>query len=270
MHLFKTLKNCIALLINYNGQKRINITKTILINFKTQSLKNALKFPIIIRGKCNLIGLRQNSIVLKEIRPAIVRIGYNEGFSNEKCGVRIRIKGCITFEGSAFICVDSTIESYGNLRIGDNVFIGNSVKIFCHHNICIGKNASITVESQMFDTNFHYIRNISDGTVNRRWNDVKIGHSSWIGNRTTIMPGTNLPPFSIVASNSLLNKDYTNFGEACFFAGSPAVLKKTGVTRLFDYKLEKNIDEIFRFKEIRNYNTNIIGLETKEEFWYQN
>jgi len=62
---------------------------------------------------------------------------------------------------------------------------------------------------------------------------VKIGDYCWIGNRSTIMPGTVLPERVIVAANSLLNKDYIEKGILPFsvIGGMPAKLLNTDIER---------------------------------------
>ena len=49
------------------------------------------------------------------------------------------------------------------------------------------------------------------------------------------MKGTVIPDNTIVASNSLCNKNYSEIGEYILLAGSPAELKKKGCKRLFEH-----------------------------------
>ena len=57
---------------------------------------------------------------------------------------------------------------------------------------------------------------------------------NWFGNRCNIMKGTITPNNTIVASNSLCNKDYSDIPEYSLLAGSPAKLKNKGIKRLFE------------------------------------
>ena len=62
---------------------------------------------------------------------------------------------------------------------------------------------------------------------------VSIGNFSWIGNRSTIGPGAKLPDYTIVASNSFVNKDFSSL-----IGGIPAKLIREGWTRVWDTKRE--------------------------------
>lgn len=110
------------------SQSRLNIFKTFYINFKTQPFKVAVKFPIIVYGKCTLLHLKKDSIKLNKPHFKSVIIGYNEGFSNQKCGTRFRIYGSITFNGRAIICIDNTIESSGQIILGNGLYLGGGVR----------------------------------------------------------------------------------------------------------------------------------------------
>lgn len=47
---------------------------------------------------------------------------------------------------------------------------------------------------------------------------IVIHDNVWIGNRFTIAKGTILPSYSIVVSNSMTNKDFSEDGGCCLFA----------------------------------------------------
>lgn len=93
----------------------------------------------------------------------------------------------------------------------------------CSQSITIGKRASISWESQIFYTDFHYI--VRDNSISNNKKEIIIGDFCWIGNRDSIMKGSVLPNYSVVASNSVVNKDYSNYGEESLFAGLPAKWK---------------------------------------------
>ena len=58
---------------------------------------------------------------------------------------------------------------------------------------------------------------------------------------TLISKGTILPDYSIVASNSIVNKDFSNCGKYCFYAGYQKI-KGTNIKRIFDSKKGKELD----------------------------
>ena len=57
------------------------------------------------------------------------------------------------------------------------------------------------------------------------------------------MKGTRLPAYSVVASNSLVNKDFTECGERCLFGGVPAKCLKHNVERLM--RKDVVVDRLF-------------------------
>ena len=108
-------------------------------------------------------------------------------------------------------------------------------KIITKKRIEIGAYTRISWETQIFDTNFHYTIREEDDYIAPRNAEVKIGDKCWVGNRCTISKGTKLPSHTIVASNSLVNKDFTQSEQQHFIlAGSPAKIVKVGYRRLFE------------------------------------
>lgn len=67
---------------------------------------------------------------------------------------------------------------------------------------------------------------------------ISIGNFSWIGNRTTIGPGSILPDYTIVASNSLVNKDFSILNPYSTIGGIPAKFIREGWTRVWDTERE--------------------------------
>ena len=122
-------------------------------------------------------------------------------------------------------------------------FIGSNARIMCFEYISLGDTCEITWDCQIMDTSFHYIENLLDGEIKPLTKPIVIGNNVWIGNRTTISKGAILPDYTIVASNSLVNKDFTSIGENCLIAGLPAKLKQQNIRRIFDNKEQKELDK---------------------------
>lgn len=97
------------------------------------------------------------------------------------------------------------------------------------------------------DTAFHYVENLLDGDIKPLTSPIVLGNNIWIGNRTTIAKGTELPDYTIVASNSLVNKDFSSIGENCLIAGLPAKLKQQNIRRVYDSKVQKKLDKKFNY-----------------------
>ena len=126
------------------------------------------------------------------------------------------------------------IGEKGKVILGNKVRIGAYSKLYCEKEIIIGDEVGISWESQIFDTNFHFMENMENKQIFERDTPIKIGSYNWFGNRVNIMKGTQTPDHCIIASNSLCNKDYTSLPPYSLIAGAPAKFIKQGIRRLFE------------------------------------
>lgn len=124
--------------------------------------------------------------------------------------------------------------------------IGSDSKIICYERIDVGGDFRLTWDCQIYDTNFHYIKN-EKGEVSKLTKPILIGNNCWVANRSTIGPGTLLPNYSIIASNSLVKKDLSEYGERCLFAGVPVQCKKQGVERVFSNEEERELNDKYGY-----------------------
>lgn len=148
----------------------------------------------------------------------------------------IDIKGTLVLNGIVEIgngCL-LRVEENGKLIFGNKVRIGAFSKIICEESITFGNEIGVSWESQIFDTNFHYIKEVNTEKILPKTAPVIIGSYNWFGNRANIMKGTITPDNTIIASNSLLNKNYTNTPPYSVLAGTPAKFIRSGVKRMFE------------------------------------
>ena len=178
-------------------------------------------------------------------------MGINwDDFSASKGSALLDVRGTLVFQGECLFSVDTTVLvlDSAELNIGKFVGVGNGVKIKAYTSVFIGNCTRLAVECQVFDTNFHYVINKKTGEIFNNTAPIHIGAKCWIGNRSSVMKGTNLPDGCIVASNSLLNKDYVARGVEpnSVLAGLPA--KKVGESsaRIFSLKREQQLQTFFK------------------------
>ena len=88
---------------------------------------------------------------------------------------------------------------------------------------------------------------INKGKIAYRNAPVVLEHNVWVANGVSIMKGTYLPAYTVVASNSLVNKNYSEIGEHCLIGGVPAKYITNGVERLLIRDSE--VDELFSSPE---------------------
>lgn len=225
----------------------INLWKTILINFKTQKWEDAIKFPILLYHKVKLT-INGNIEIKGEKYLGKIRIGKNtDQFTNSYNSLLI-INGHTIFEGDFMASngVIIVVDQNALLEIGDAVSLGGGAKIRCCYHIKIGTGTGIVEECQVFDSNFHNMMDTITKRVYPANEEIIIQDFCWIGNRTTISKGTKLPDFTIVASNSLVNKDFTVSNDNYLvIGGTPAKIISKNKTRIYDLIEEKRLFNMY-------------------------
>lgn len=228
---------------------RIGFLKTLIVNFRLLPFKQAIHFPIVVTRATKLECLTGKVFFHCEPYLGIVKIGTQlaDLFCWNGCKTLFSVKGEIHLDGWVQIGPGCSIvvDENAKLHIGERMCLGAKSFLLCRNRIVFGDDVRSGWEVQIFDTNFHYIKNIDDGSVARREKEVVIGNNNWFGNRCTVMPGTKTNDFFIAASNSLCNKDYTeSVPKYSLVAGQPARLIKQNVVRVLDRE-EKEIKQMF-------------------------
>lgn len=241
------MKKYITLLFN----KKVNIFKTIYINFRMLPFGIARKLPIYVFGRWEFAELNGDFVINAPVKRGMISIGINiAGYvTTPKGSLRMRKGSKIIFNDKIFISQGCQIFINDNavLEMHDDVKLGDSVKLICYKHISIGRMSEITWESQVTDFNSHFVQDLNTHEITNITQPVHIGSHNWIGNRTTVLPGTNLPDRIIVASNSILNKDYTALGIKPYsmIGGMPAKLLRSNVRRIYSHENEKIIFNFF-------------------------
>jgi len=211
--------------------------------------QQAKKLPILFYGKVKFTGLNGRVNINAPIKRGMISLGRSLEIIKSSIGkTEIAINGTFQINGSFNAGTDYAIHILAGayLEIGDGSYLGNQTKIIATNIVKIGKGFRFGYESQISDSNYHYTIDLLTQQVNKFKGTVEIGNYCWIGNRTSIMKGTKTPQYLIVASNSILNKDYTkSISENSLIAGMPAKFIKKNIVRVFDEKLEKEINDYF-------------------------
>ena len=207
----------------------------------------AIRLPIIFYKRSKIVMWKNAKISIKSTSIGRVYIGdYQMNFAHGEEYTTINNRGEIHFdEGDVRVQSGGVWYVVGQVYIhGNAVLFGNNTRLNCFNKIDIGSKTQFTHECQIMDTNFHFIRDLESGIIPDVSSPIYIGRCCWIGNRTTINKGTILPDFTIVGSNSLLNKDYTKMiSNNCLIAGQPAKLIKQNLERVsfVDHALEAKL-----------------------------
>lgn len=236
---------------------KCNLWKTVYFNFKMLPFSQAKKLPIWFYGKTDFRSLKGNVELVGSTYSGMVSVGKQDVYVDTNVQNTIwtingtlRLEGPIRFFRGSYVLVakrgvldiKSKPTELGITKIGSNIHI------FCFDKITIGYCTRIAWDCQIYDSSFHYIeylgKNEKPATLSK---PVVIGDHAWIGNRTTISKGTVIPNYAIVASNSLVNKDFSEAGENILLAGLPAKVKASGLRRIFDRKIERELDKQYNY-----------------------
>lgn len=222
-----------------------NFIAIIYFNFKMLPFSQAIKLPFDFYYKVRFENL-SGKVILNtgKISRGMIKIGGRGSEMFSRSATIIDLKGVFKINGFLEIghgCL-LRIEKKGILSTGNNVRIGALSKIFCENDILFKDEIDFSWECQVFDTNFHYIKDVAQNCIEDKIGCVQIGSYNWFGNRISVMKGTKTPDFFIVASNSLCNKSYLDLPENSVIGGFPAKLIGENKKRIFE-----NLEDTSKF-----------------------
>lgn len=263
--------NIIRRIYNIAFHRNYSIWRTLYFNFKVFPFGTARLLPIKIGKHVQMVGLYRGCVEIGggnpsrfmseigtckfpmyAVNPTLIR------FSSKKA--RLVIGRQVEIISGA-----SLILTYqGILSFGDDILVNQNTMIYCANSVTIGDHVRIGWQSQIYDSDFHYIYNEEKHSIAKNFGPVFIGNNAWLANRVTVSKNAFIPNYAIVASNSLVNKNFSDINEeGSFFAGSPAKYKgKAGLRiinepyqyRLFCHFMETDEKEISTEKQEEWFN----------------
>lgn len=206
----------------------LGLPKSVYINFRLCTPKDAWKLPIIVSRKVKLSALTGNA-TFDKVRTGIVRIGFG---SVETVDYRYErtilfIEGNIHFKGKAKIGKGSRLSITGKTTFGNNFHISSSGTIICRKEIHFGDNVLIAWDSLITDTDHHHIYQLNSQKYINENKPLKIGNHCWIGARSNILKGVELADNVIVGYCAVVTKSIKQ-ANVCI-AGNPAKIIKENV-----------------------------------------
>lgn len=221
-----------------------NIVQTCRFNFRMLPFKEAIYLPIWLFGrvdisKCNGKISWATSFTINTGRWIIGKKfelaprGETKIIMREGTQLILGERGVI---GTGSIIL---IEKNARLYLGNGVILIKA-RIVTEEKVTLEDQVLMSWDGQIFDTNFHYLMD-SSGVVNRKTKPVTIGKNVWIGNHVTIAKGVRIGDGCVVAQNSLVTHDFSNYSNA-LLVGVPAkvINSEKKYRRIF-----KREDEIF-------------------------
>lgn len=263
------LRRILNKLLNYIGVRKfsyINWFATWAFNLRCFDLKTALKLPVYIYNKVDIIYLNKVRIDSPVIYKGMIRIGCSPMKAHNN--TKISHSGTIVFYGPVEIWGGCIIEGYGILEFGNNVVLGESCKIMCCNHIKFYNYIRVGYECIFMDTDYHYIINTKTNNIYHNKESVIIGEGTWIASTCKIMKGSIIPKNSIISGGSLVNKDFSKEDPCQIYVGVPAKPIKGNSRRVFNVKKEDEFDLYFKLHPYeKNY---IVEVDNMDELCLQN
>lgn len=222
---------------------------TVYLNFRSFPFNQAIKFPVFVFGWPKLFSLYGRMECVDKCKTGMVSLNSsNGGAPSAPLGATaINNWGKILFHGKCQIYTSNKINvgNSGILEIGDGVKIMHFCNITAHESVRIGDRSWIVHRCQVLDSNFHFIADFKKNRINRFTKPIEIGSYCWICNSTTVTGGAKIPNKTIVASNSLVNKDLSDIPEESIIGGAPVKLISSGYRRVDSKKMYDLIAAFF-------------------------
>lgn len=243
--------------IERNSIPGVNWIRTLYFNFRLLPFKQAVKLPVFIYGKPVFNSLSGRIIFTCPIKRGMVKMNIVKPFapSLQTINSQMNICGTIVFGGNAMIGCGTKILVTQNaiLELGDSVRITDFCNVDCCKHIVVNDGTSIAHRCQIMDSNHHYVLDTNSNRIAINSQPIHIGRQCWVCNSSTLTSGAKLPDYTIVASNSLVNKNFIPEGENIIIGGMPAKLIKKGAFRIFDDDVEIMLNEYFGQSEEKFY-----------------
>lgn len=216
---------------------------TIYFNFKYLPIHQAKLLPIIFYKHAYATISNGGKIILSDemvARKCKVHIGMHAldfEYQCEKTHLNVSY-GTLFINGKLEFRRGCIIDIKGTMECGNDVLFGPRCRIRVHNKAFLGDCIRIAHETQLFDSNFHFSEKVDEPGFYPISKPITIGSYCWVGNRSTLSPGVVLPDYTTVASNSLVNKNFSSLAKYSTIGGVPAKFLREGYTRVWDTNRE--------------------------------
>lgn len=199
---------------------------TIYVCFRSFPLKQAVYLPLFVYGRPRIYGLSGQMHVEGKVSTGMIRFNISRPGAPSVGTLQSEIinHGLIIYRGFCEIRTGCRIRvgEEGTIDFGNNIILADLCNIGCYSRINVGNTTLIAHRSQIFDSNYHYLANFEQHIVSQITKPIVIGNNCWICNSSSISKGTILPDFTIVASHSMVGKDFSDLEKGSIIGGVPA------------------------------------------------
>lgn len=223
---------------------------TIWLNFRSLPVSQAWRLPVSVYGRPRFYNLSGSMRIEGKAKFGMISFNKSRPGSPSLQSVQSELfnQGTIIFRGPGEIGTGNKIRVTSNatLELGSYFKITDMVNVGCYTNIHIGERTWIVHRCQVLDANYHSVANFQKRIIPKWARPIYIGKDCWICNSTTITGGAVIPDATIVASNSLAGKDYSEIGNNAMIGGTPAKLIAKGFRRVNNKLYEKAISKYYK------------------------
>lgn len=220
----------------------INWIKTIWFNFKAFPFKQAVKLPFIISYNTKVKNIGK-IILSDQVHTGMVSVGVIKliGFEANDVQTVFNNRGTFSVAGNMKIHpgVKLVIGEGAKLIAAHRNILGGNTKVICHKQITMEDEFRISWNSQILDTDFHFLHNLVTDKYYPRRKAVHLGKGVWAGNSCTIGKGTIIPDGSVISCVSKVSGDFTEYGKNLLISGNPAKVLKVGFEMGSSWHMER-------------------------------
>lgn len=225
------------------GSNWFNPFATFFYNLAFFPFRQAIKFPLFVYGNPKIYDFTGKMLCEGVCQTGMVKFNMTIPFSPQAAlgasQLGVSERGKLIFRGPCVIGMGNRIliGENGTLDMGKCTKIMSFCNITAYSKVVIGAYSWIVHRCQVLDTNFHFIANFNEGVIPNIKQPITIGDYCWICNSTTVTGGAVVPNKTIVASNSLVNKNMSDVPEESIIGGIPAKLISSGFRRVDSNKI---------------------------------
>lgn len=209
----------------------VNPFATVYFNFHYLPLKQAVKLPIWLYGRPNLLGLKGKvEVTAPKIWSGMVKLNpskhapyFPQAFDFINDGGTIRFGGRALFDNGGRIHVFGG----GLLEIGDDCRVNCSV-IGCQDHIFLGNRSWLSNHTAVLDTNYHLLRNVETGEIKSVFAPIHIGSDVMVFAQSFIGKGCTIADHCVVSSYTHMKRPIKDMQPYSLIAGDPAQVVKVG------------------------------------------
>lgn len=209
----------------------ISLPKSLYVCLNLLPFKQACRIPILVHYRCKLLDVSGTCEFKRGCKFGSFSFGFgsiSEVDSTDQIPI-LKVSGTISVSAPIRFGPGSRLINEKNAFLSLGRSFLNSAKITISNcgRICIGDEFLSSWDTWIVDTNYHQIMDLSTKEIRKSAGTIIIGNHVWLGARSVIQKGAQIPDGCIIGSCSLVNKIIE--GSNLLLAGTPACPKRNNV-----------------------------------------